>query len=55
MAKNYMSVPQFSISDFKKLGETDPFYADLAEIVAKTKGLWNVKAEEYLLKNAPEI
>ena len=51
----HKNLPLVPISDFKKRGETDPFYADLAEIVAKTKGLWNVKAEEYLLKNAPEI
>ncbi len=44
-----------AISDFEKLGETDPFYAELAKLVAKTKGLWNVEAEEYLLANAPEI
>ncbi len=44
-----------AIADFEKLGETDPFYAELAKIVAKTKGLWNVEAEEYLLANAPEI
>ncbi len=44
-----------AIADFEKLGKTDPFYAELANLVAKTKGLWNVEAEEYLLKNAPEI
>jgi threonine dehydrogenase-like Zn-dependent dehydrogenase len=44
-----------SISDFDVLGKTNVFYAELAKLVAKTKGLWNVEAEDYLLKNAPEI
>ncbi len=51
----HKNIPLVAISDFKDLGKTDPFYAELAILVAETKGLWNVKAEEYLLKNAPEI
>ncbi len=51
----HKNLPLTAIADFAELGKTDSFYAELANLVAKTKGLWNVEAEEYLLKNAPEI
>ena len=51
----HKNLPLVAISDFEEKGKTDPFYAELAKLVARTKGLWNVDAEEYLLKNAPEI
>jgi L-sorbose 1-phosphate reductase len=51
----HKNLPLTAISDFAELGKTDPFYAELAKRVAKTKGLWNVEAEDYLLDNAPEI
>ncbi len=51
----HKNIPLTAISDFEKKGKAEPFYAELATIVAKTKGLWNIEAEEYLLKNAPEI
>jgi len=51
----HKNLPLVAISDFAELGKTDSFYAELAKLVAETKGLWNVKAEEYLLANAPEI
>ncbi len=51
----HKDLPLVAISDFAELGKTNPFYAELAKLVAETKGLWNVKAEEYLLANAPEI
>ncbi|MCK3682721.1 zinc-binding dehydrogenase [Maribellus sp. YY47] len=51
----HKNLPLVAISDFAELGKNDPFYAELAKLVAETKGLWNVKAEEYLLANAPEI
>jgi len=51
----HKDLPLVAISDFAELGKTDPFYAELAKLVAETKGLWNVKAEKYLLANAPEI
>ncbi len=49
------NLPLTAISNFEELGKDNQFYAELAKIVAKTKGLWNVEAEEYLLENAPEI
>ncbi len=50
-----ISLPLTAIADFEKLGETDPMFAELAKIVAKTKGLWNAEAEKYLLANAKSI
>jgi L-sorbose 1-phosphate reductase len=51
----HKNLPLTAISDFAEKGKTEPFYAELAKLVAKTKGLWNVEAEAYLLENAPEI
>ena len=51
----HKNLPLTSISDFEALGKENPFYAELAKIVAKTKGLWNVEAEDFLLANAPNI
>jgi len=44
-----------TISDFKKKGESNPLFAQLAEIAEKYNGLWSPEAEEYLLENAPSI
>jgi len=44
-----------AINDFAERGKTDPFYAKLAELVAKNNMLWSVEAEKYLLANAPSI
>lgn len=52
---NQISMPLTAISDFAKLGETDPMFAELAEIVEKHNGLWNGEAEKFLLANAKEI
>lgn len=51
----HKDIPLTAIEDFVQLGETDLFFRELAEIVARTKGLWSVDAEDYLIKNAPEI
>ncbi len=51
----HKNLPLVAISDFEELGKENPFYAELAKLVAKTKGLWNIEAEEYLLEYAPEI
>ena len=44
-----------AIADFAEKGKSDPFYAELAAICGAHKGLWNQEAEQYLLKNAPDI
>jgi threonine dehydrogenase-like Zn-dependent dehydrogenase len=51
----HKDLPLTAIADFDEAGKSNPLFAELARIVAKTKGLWNLEAEEYLLKNAPEI
>lgn len=52
---NQISMPLTAISDFEKLGETDPIFAKLAELVNAHNGLWNGEAEKYLLENAQHI
>ncbi|HEY9055385.1 MAG TPA: zinc-binding dehydrogenase [Rectinemataceae bacterium] len=44
-----------AIADFAERGETDPFYARLAEIAEAHDGLWSKEAEDYLLAEAPSI
>ena len=45
-----VDMPLTAIADFEEKGKTDPMYAELAKMVAKTNGLWNAEAEAYLLK-----
>ena len=51
----HKNLPLTAIADFAELGKTNPFYAALAEIVARNNGLWCVEAERYLLENAEDI
>lgn len=51
MIYNEIDMPLTAIDDFAKLGETDSFFKDLADIVERHNGLWNVEAENYVLKN----
>ena len=44
-----IEMPLTAIADFEEKGKTDPMYAELAKLVAKTNGLWNAEAEAYLL------
>ena len=50
-----ISMPMTAIADFAALGETDPMFRKLAEIVAANNGLWCAEAERYLLANAKAI
>ena len=50
-----ISMKLTAIEDFKEQGRTDPLYAELAEIVSKTNGLWSAEAEKYLLEQATPI
>jgi len=50
-----ISMPLTAIADFEELGKTDPMFAELARLTAETKGLWNAKAEKYLLETAKSI
>ncbi len=51
----HKNLPLTPLTEFEEKGKTEPFFAELAGIIAKTKGLWSVEAENYLLKYAPEI
>ena len=46
---NHIDMPLTAIDDFEKLGETDPLFKTLHELVEKHSGLWNAEAESYLL------
>ncbi len=50
-----ISLPLTAISDFEIMSKTDPLFAELHRLTAKSKGLWNPQAEEYLLANAKKI
>lgn len=51
----HISLPLTAISDFRKLGENDPFFKDLADICDENNGLWSTEAEQYVLKNGKKI
>jgi threonine dehydrogenase-like Zn-dependent dehydrogenase len=50
-----ISLPLTAIADFEAKGKTDLLFKNLAEIIVKNKGLWNIKAEAYLMANANKI
>lgn len=50
-----LDLPLVALDEFEKLGEHDPLYKKLDEIVKANGGLWCAEAEEYLLENAPKI
>ncbi len=51
----HIDMPLTPIADFAEKGKTNPVYAELAKMCEKSKGLWNVGAEEYLLANASKL
>lgn len=50
-----ISMPLTAITDFVEKGKKDPLFRELDAIVASNKGLWSVKAEEFLLQHAKAI
>lgn len=50
-----ISLPLIAIADFRKMGETDPLFAKLADITLANNGLWCGEAERFLLANAKSI
>jgi hypothetical protein len=50
-----VSMPLTALDDFESKGQSDPFYAALAEITARNNGLWSLEAERYLIDNAPKM
>lgn len=51
----HKNLPLTPLAGFEEKGKTDPLFRELARIIGKTKGLWSVEAEEFLLDHAPEI
>jgi hypothetical protein len=47
---NHIDMPLTAIEDFEKLGENDPLFKGLHELVEKHNGLWNVESERFLLE-----
>jgi L-sorbose 1-phosphate reductase len=50
-----ISLPLTALIDFEAKGKSDPLFNKLAQIIQKNKGLWNIEAEEHLLKHAVAI
>jgi hypothetical protein len=50
-----ISMELTALEEFETKGKTDPLFAELAKIIARTKGLWSVEAEKYLLDHATPI
>ena len=50
-----VSLPLTALEDFGKLGESDPFFAELAHITQEHNGLWSAEAEKHLLEHATVI
>ncbi len=48
----HVKMPLTAIEDFSKLGDENPMFKKLADIVAANNNLWCVDAEKYLLENA---
>lgn len=51
----HISLPLTAIADFGQKGATDPLFKALDEIVSRHDGLWNLEAEQYILKHAKPI
>jgi len=51
----HVSMPMTAITDFAKLGSSDPLFAALAAICDRHNGLWSAEAEQYLLKHATRL
>ena len=51
----HIDLPLTAINDLDRLGKDNPLFFELAKRVARTRGLWNVEAENYLLANADRI
>jgi threonine dehydrogenase-like Zn-dependent dehydrogenase len=50
-----IDLPLTGIADFASLGEKDPMFKTLSEIVERNNGLWCREAEEFLLENSRAI
>jgi threonine dehydrogenase-like Zn-dependent dehydrogenase len=46
----HMDMPLTAIAGFRKLGENNPLFRELADICDRHEGLWSVEAEDLLLR-----
>ncbi|MDR1343686.1 MAG: zinc-binding dehydrogenase [Prevotellaceae bacterium] len=51
----HVDMPLTPIADFAEKGKRNPVFATLAQLCDRSKGLWSVEAEEYLLANADKL
>ncbi len=51
----HVDMPLVALDDLAALGEDNPFYAELAKLVAANNGLWSAEAEACLLASAPKL
>ena len=47
----HINLPLTAIADFAALGESDDRFKSLDTLVKEGNGLWNARAEKYLLEN----
>ncbi|MCL2557074.1 MAG: zinc-binding dehydrogenase [Treponema sp.] len=52
---NQISMPLTALADFARLGQTQPLFARLAQLVGENGGLWSAACEKYLLSQATAI
>jgi len=52
---NQISMPLTAIDDIENIAVNNVFMEELAQIIAENNGLWSLKAEKWLLKNAKSI
>jgi len=50
-----ISMPLVALEDLEEKGKNNDLYKNLAQIIKETDGLWNPKAEKYLLDHADPI
>lgn len=48
-------LPLVALDDFDNVGRENSLFAKLGDICKRHSGLWNLEAEEYLLKHAPRM
>ena len=51
----HLKMPLTAIEDFKRLGQDNPLFSELANITEKNDGLWCAEAEHYLLAHGTQI
>jgi hypothetical protein len=51
----HIDMPLTPITEFEEKGQSNPVYAELHRLCAANNGLWNVKAEDFLLANAEKL